>query len=449
MLHASLQVWDNAIPGAKDLGPMTVIPESHPVTQPLAQPHRYKDSEADRTWPSCSITADCTTSASSPAAESGHTMPPAPSKSGITPYANAVAAPSMQIRVTSKSQATGDIPRQAMLDQAVSCDQQSPKADPSAEGTPTEEDQMTAAQSSLIRPHDASEAEQSLSSCAASCQPAADADLHQAIYAPLHSYSQDLQHEHALTEGAWRGTGSPLPRRAFLEAPSVQPSNHASADSAFDCAVSTSLLCTTVASCSNAPAHVDSIHVVADTAVGRGVSLLPGKHQAQQMPSAESQGQSCAAPGPPCATGGRFQHKLAALGRGREEEEQSSACFAEQSAERQGLENTGRVACVDAEWCEIPVSSHWWDNIAKKDVIGMRELQRWESRHHAPLNCCSAQLLLLAQEAPCLSDTVQSIGSVMLQCKRSPCLVPTTASSLHATLHSMQNVVHWMQIDCQ
>lgn len=278
----------------------------------------------------------------------------------------------MRIRVTGKPKADVNMPNQAMLDQVVNSGRQALQAESSAKGASEKNKVKTGAQSSLPRPRHASEAHQDISSFAVSYHPAADADMHQATHTPLHSYSQAFQHGYALTGGTWTGTGSPLPHRFFSEGPPLQPRQHATADYTLDCGGSTSVSHAQEASSSHAPSHVGRVFVLADTAVDRGARLLPGTRQAQEMPGARSQGQPAAAPEPCFAMGGEIQQKLSGSGRGEKEEEERSGC----SAEHKGLQGTAKMACVDGEWCETPVSPRWWDNVAKTDVIGMRELQR-------------------------------------------------------------------------
>ena len=54
----------------------------------------------------------------------------------------------------------------------------------------------------------------------------------------------------------------------------------------------------------------------------------------------------------------------------------------QQSLQSERQDGPALIIGEEDDWCEIPASPHWWENVAKTDVIGMKELQRYDKPSH-------------------------------------------------------------------
>ncbi len=159
----------------------------------------------------------------------------------------------------------------------------------------------------------------------------------QLSHTPLHGLSHAFGH--ALTGAAAQGAGSPMPQRAVSEQPPRAPAPSAVQDDR------------------NA-AGLEACHEKADpsceasTSAERGCDAQPscsaGKDQAHLHNRGERQGEG--------QGDGGYKETDEVKGRVQE-----------------GLAG---MALVDNELCETPISPRWWDNVAKTDLIGIKELQR-------------------------------------------------------------------------
>ena len=426
---ALIQVRDSTVPGAKDLDPMAAIPESHPVTEPPVSSHRYRSALSDRLSPTYSVTADCTHSPGTAAATTSAAASDM-SHSFAQPAA-AMAAPFMKrIRVTSKPKADISMVTQPTWHTSVRSGEQAVAADgPEAAATEQSAADVVAAsnQQALLE----SGASAPAAAAADNGCSARDTDVRQMSHTPLYSFSQTFQHDIALTHSSWRGSGSPMPQRAISEQPSTSNAHQTSADSAGAIEPSTGLSHQAAeAYRCNSSLGITNSHMTADAACQNGKSLLTGQHQTENRSVAQSQQLSAQLQEPsakpqqlstqPQQLGAQPQalstvswlhcnsadevgssQQLAASGgtaggsaggsagsfRGSSSwqlQREDSECRAgrgrareQQSAESDRPDGSGMILNGDDDWCEVPASPRWWDNVAKTDVIGMKELQRY------------------------------------------------------------------------
>ena len=377
--------------------------------------HRYRGAVTDRVLPTYSVTANCshfpgaaaaTTSAA--ASDMGHSM---------TQPAAAMAAPFIKrIRVTSKPKADVSMVSQPTC---VRSGQQAVATDGS-EATATEQ----AASDSAVPSNQQARPQASMSDAALSF-PAAlaaadsrcaarDTDVQQMSHTPLYSFSQTFQHGIVLTHGNGRGSGSPVPQRAISEQPSTSNAHLTCADWPAAWNPSTSLTHEDSEACrGNADSAMSNTHRLADTAYQvREDSPSNGQCQAENSPvallqplsaqpqqltawsqqldfqpqqlstmsqppsrSADQAGSNQQLPASGGSAGGlegsssrQFQGEDSECRAGRARDQQSS------ESDRQG--GAAMMISEEDDWCEVPASPRWWDNVAKTDVIGMKELQR-------------------------------------------------------------------------
>ncbi|DBA82871.1 TPA: hypothetical protein ACH3X1_006664 [Trebouxia sp. C0004] len=158
-------------------------------------------------------------------------------------------------------------------------------------------------------------------------------------HTPLHGLSHAFGHGDALTGAAAQGPGSPMPHRAVSEQSPRAPAPSAVQDDSNGAAQE---ICheKTDSSCE------------ARTSADRGCDAQPshsaGEDQAHLHTRGEKQGEGQGDRG--------YTETDAVKGRVRE--------------------GFAGMALVDGELCETPISPRWWDNVAKTDLIGIKELQR-------------------------------------------------------------------------
>ena len=335
-----------------------------------------------------------------------------------------MAAPFMKrIRVTSKPKADVSMVSQPTWHISVRSGPQAMAADsPEAAATEQSAADVVASSNELTMLENGSSAPPA-AAADTGCS-ARDTDVQQMCHTPLYSFSQTFQHDIALTHGDWRGSGSPVPQRAISEQPSTSNTYQTSADSVQAIEPSTSL------SCQAAEAYrcdsslvIRNSHMTADAACQSGKSSLTGQCEAEDRAVAQSQQlsaqlqqlstqpqQSGAQPqqlstvsrlhsnsadeigrchqltaaegssrGPAGGSVGSFRGSSSwqlqgevsecRVGRGRARDQQS--------AESDRPDGAGVILNGDDDWCEVPASPRWWDNVAKTDVIGIKELQRY------------------------------------------------------------------------
>lgn len=182
--------------------------------------------------------------------------------------------------------------------------------------------------------------------------------MQQPSHTPLHGFSVAFRHEDALTE-AVQGAGSPMPHRAVSEL-----------------------------------AHGAS-------AVQRNAGL----------PQAASDHQG----GCESRTGSLWGQGLAqpnGQGRRQPEEPEHNGLKAETEREQGQTEPAEGTVLVEGEWCEAAASPRWWDNVAKTDLIGIRELQR-SAISEPRLTCCKVSSChMYIVFLPSLSSNVHSTPAV-------------------------------------
>ena len=389
---------------------MAAIPESHPVTEPPIQSHIHRSGLTDRQSPTYSVTADC--SASPGTTASSTTAAASDSSHGSTQHAAAMAAPFMKrIRVSSKPKAEAS----SMLSQPLAprSGQQTGTAPLIADGSEAAATEPST--TGLVLPR-SRQAQRTIHAAGtgSQCLGTTDSDVRQMSHTPVHSFSQTFQHDTALTNGNWTGSGSPMPQRAISEQPQRVISERPPTATAHRTHVSASAgepylglsHDSAEASSNNACSHIIDAHRLADAVCQSGESRVAGQCQAQDRPSAQSQ-QLSAQPQPLSAQSHQLSaqpqplsaqqlsttswldsstankdgsnEQLGSLGRsrGKEHECRASTGRGQQSAMVDRPEGVATMADVHDAWCEVPASPRWWDNVAKTDVIGMKELQRY------------------------------------------------------------------------
>lgn len=214
---------------------MAAISESHPVTEPPMPSHRYMGGLTDRLSPTYSVTANChhsagtaATTTSAAASDVDHS---------ITQPAAAMAAPFLKrIRVTSKPRADVSMVSQSTWHTSVRSGRQGVVANGFVAAATEESAPHLALPSNQQAMPQARTSDGALNSPAAlaaadSRCSARDTDVQQMSHTPLYSFSQTFQQYSALTHGDWRGSGSPIPQRAFSELPSTSAGHQTHADS--------------------------------------------------------------------------------------------------------------------------------------------------------------------------------------------------------------------------
>lgn len=185
-----------------------------------------------------------------------------------------------------------------------------------------------------------------LSSChSSSCSGASSMLQHSAVehgtqqlsHTPLHGLSHAFGHGDALTGAAAQGAGSPMPHRAVSEQPP-----RASAPSA-------------VQNDRNGAA-LEVCHETADASCGGSTSA------------------GCDAQ--PSHSAGEDQAHLHNRGERQGEGQGAGDVTERDEVEGKVQKEFAGMALVDGELCETPKSPRWWDNVAKTDLIGIKELQR-------------------------------------------------------------------------
>ena len=452
------QVWDNTVPVTKDLDLMAAIPEPHPMAEPPTPSHSYRGRLTDRLSPTYSVTATCSHSSTaattaSAASDVSHS---------ITQPAVATAPPFMKrIRVTSKPKADVSKASQSTWYTSARSGQQAVVADgPKAAATEESAPGLAQLSSQQAMPQGRTSTG-ALNSPAAQAAPdsscsARATDVQQMSHTPLYSFSQTFQHDITLTHGHWRGSGSPMPQRAFSEQPLTSGGQQTHAGSPATCNPSTTWTDEGSEACrSIAGSGVSTTHRLADVACqASGESSVGGRRQAEDRSVARSQQLSAqpqelsaqpqelsaqpqelsaqpqelsAQPREPSAqpqqlTEGSQQlsfqsHQLSNLPQlhsqsadqfgssqqvaasggsaggsvgsfrgssGRQLQGEDSECRAgrgkgrhQQSSQSERQDGAAMVVREEDDWCEIPASPRWWENFAKTDVIGMKELQRY------------------------------------------------------------------------
>ncbi|KAA6417616.1 MAG: myosin light chain kinase [Trebouxia sp. A1-2] len=273
------------------------------------------------------VTADCTSvpvHSSSKAASNSH------------PASAALAGPSMRIRVTNRSI--------SLVRPSSSNAGQGNKA---VQSTPSQQN----CQIVVGMTGDAAVQQQQsghLPSChSSSCFEASSLLQHNAVehdtqqlsHTPLHGLSHAFGHENALTGAAAQGADSPLPQRAVSEQSSRAPTPSA------------------VQHDSNGAA-LEICHEKADsrcevsTSVECGCDVQPNYSAVEGEAHLHNRGK-------------------------RQEEGQRDGGYGETDEVKGNVqEGFAGMALVDGGLCDTPISPRWWDNVAKTDLIGIKELQR-------------------------------------------------------------------------
>ena len=308
-----VQVGDSMLPGTKDLDPMAAIPESHPVTQSVDY----------------AVTADC-------GALPVHSSSKAASNSNPASAALAgLAGPSMRIRVTNRS---------------VPLVPSSSNAGQDNKGVQSTSSQQNCQIVAGVTGDAAVQQQQSghlpachSSSCFETCSllqhSAVEHDAQQPSHTPLHGFSHAFGHGNALTGTAAQGAGSPMPRKAVSEQPQRAPAPSAVQDDR------------------NGEA-LQIWHEQADPSCGASTSVERG---------CDTQ---------PSHSAGEDQAHLHKRGGRQGEGQGDGGCKESDEMKGNVREGFAGMALVDGELCEIPISPRWWDNVAKTDLIGIKELQR-------------------------------------------------------------------------
>ncbi len=301
------------LPGTKDLDPMTAIPESHPVTQSVDY----------------AVTADCSTApvhSGSKAASNSH--PVSAALAGL-------AGPSMRIRVTNRTFPL--VPSSSNAGQGHNV----------VQSTSSQQNCQTV----VGVTGDAAVQQQQnghLPSCqGSSCFEAPSLLQHSAVdhgtqqlsHTPLHGFSHAFGHGDALTGAAAQGAGSPMPQRAVSEQPQRAPAPSA------------------VQHDRNGAA-LETCHEKADSGC-------------EASASAE---RDCDAQ--PSHSAGEDQEHLHNRGEGQGDGQGDGGFTETNEVEGRVQEGFAGMVLVDCELCETPISPRWWDNVAKTDLIGIKELQR-------------------------------------------------------------------------
>ena len=217
------QVWDNAVPGAKDMDPMAAIPESHPITKPPMPSHRFRGGVTDRQSPTYSMSANCSYSSGTAATTTSDMS------HSITQPAADMAAPFMKrIRVTSKPKA--DISMVSQPTSGRSGQQAVATGGPGAMAAENAASDSAASSNQQTVPPSRTSDGALNPSAALGAADARDTgvQLQQMSHTPLHSFSQTFQHDLALTHG---NRCSPVPQRAISEQPSTSSIHLTRADS--------------------------------------------------------------------------------------------------------------------------------------------------------------------------------------------------------------------------
>lgn len=411
---------------------MAAIPESHPVTEPLAPSHRYRNGQiTDRSSPTYSVTADCTqppdtttaTAAAAAASDISH---------GMTQPAAAMDAPFMRrIRVTSKPGADVSMMSQPTWQTCVRSSQQAMAAGSSDAAAAA--NRMASSNQKALHRNSTSHGAAAAAAAAGCDSSASDADVQQMSHTPLNNFSQTFRHDTALTHGTCTASGSPLPQRAVSEQPLQSGTDQTNAGSADACKPSTSLTHQDSDFCrGNADSGMTDTHRSADASSSSATcpvseeSSLTGQIEAEEWLSAQSQQlraqpqqhtaqhqqlsaqshqisaqpqqlsilsrlhsksadtdssnqQLVALGGSAGGSAGSFRGSSSWQLQGEESECRVGRGRArhQQPAESDRPDGAAMIVSGDDDWCELPASPRWWDNIAKTDVIGMKELQRY------------------------------------------------------------------------
>lgn len=301
------------LPGTKDLDPMTAIPESHPVTQSVDY----------------AVTADCSAvlvHSSSKGASSSH--PASAALAGL-------AGPSMRIRVTTRS-----VP-------LVPSSSNAGHRNNGVQSTPSQQNcQIVVGLAGIAAVQQQQTSH--LPACHNSgCFEAPSLLQHNAVehgtqqlsHTRLHGLSHAFGHGDALTGAAAQGAGSPMPQRAVSEQPPRAPAPSA------------------VQHDRNGAA-LEICHEKADQSCEASTSA---EHDCDAHPSHGA---------------GEDQAHLHKRGERQGEEQRDGGSKETGEVKGNVREGFAGMAMVDGASCETPISPRWWDNVAKTDLIGIRELQR-------------------------------------------------------------------------
>ncbi len=273
---------------------------------------------------SYALTADCSTSLPVQPGSTGPNIGDLRNSRG--PNIATLAAPSMRIRVTGRPSSA--ICRATNADD---CDQhgrvaQSAYSQQGSEGLMSLNADSGAQQVHVCR----LQASTSSTTGASSSQHG----MQRMDHTPVHGVSHAFAHGNALTGATLQGAGSPLPQRALSERAPVDhpvPQNGMESEAGGE-------------------AQTDEEEEVCRV-IDRARLLSAGQQKGAKETMGKAEGEA----------------------EGKREGQGERQSAGKREGERLGVVG---MALVDGEWCEAPASPRWWDNVAKTDVIGIKELQR-------------------------------------------------------------------------
>lgn len=300
------------LPGIKDLDPMTAIPESHPLTQSVDY----------------AVTADCSTvpvHSGSKAASNSH--PGSAALAGLS-------GPSMRIRVTRTAPL---VPSSSNAGQGKNVVQSTSSQQNCQTVVGVTGDAAVQQQQNGHLP--SCQGSSSFEAPSLMQHSAVEHGTQQLSHTPLHGLSHAFGHGDAQTGAAAQGAGSPMPQRAVSEQPQRAPAPSA-------------------VQIDRNGAALEACHEKAD-------SGCEGRASAKRDCDAQ-----------PSHSAGEDQAHLHNRGEGQGEGQGDGGYEEIEEVKGNVQEGFAGMALVDGEPCETPISPRWWDNVAKTDLIGIKELQR-------------------------------------------------------------------------